>query len=52
MKLATIRTGTTTHAVVVVGEELIEIAGYGDVGALLADDQWRERSASAAAGSE
>lgn len=49
MKLATIRTGTTTTAVVLSGDELIEIEGYVDVGALLVDERWRDH-ASAAAG--
>ncbi len=48
MKLATIRTATTTSAAVVSGDELVEVEGYGDVGALLGDARWREHAASAA----
>lgn len=43
MRLATIRTGATTAAVVEVGHELVEI-GAADVGTLLADPLWRART--------
>ncbi|MBQ1444976.1 MAG: fumarylacetoacetate hydrolase family protein [Renibacterium salmoninarum] len=41
MKLATIRTVSGTSAAVVRGDELIEIAGVPDVGALLAAPDWQ-----------
>lgn len=47
MKLATIRTGDTTSAVVVVGDELVEIDGIADIGELLVDPLWRTRAANA-----
>ena len=47
MKLATIRTKDTTNAAVLVGEHLVEVDGFADVGALLADGDWRDRAASA-----
>ncbi|MFC9502799.1 fumarylacetoacetate hydrolase family protein [Streptomyces sp. NPDC057002] len=46
MKLATIRTGTGTAAVRVDETEAVE-TGHPDVGALLADDGWRELAAGA-----
>ncbi|MFE5333536.1 fumarylacetoacetate hydrolase family protein [Embleya sp. NPDC056575] len=47
MKLATLRTPAGTRAVLLAGAELIDL-GAPDVGALLADPNWRERAASAA----
>ena len=44
MHLATIRTDMATRAVVVVGEDLVEIPGVGDVGELLGDPTWRSRA--------
>jgi acylpyruvate hydrolase len=49
MKLATLRTGTGTTAVVVADTEAIEIEGVADVGALLGSQHWRA-VADAAAG--
>jgi acylpyruvate hydrolase len=49
MKLATLRTAGTTTAVVVTDDSAIEIAGFSDVGALLAQPDWRA-VADAAAG--
>jgi acylpyruvate hydrolase len=49
MKLATLRTGTGTTAVVVADTEAIEIEGVADVGALLGSQNWRA-VADAAAG--
>ncbi|MFD4603028.1 fumarylacetoacetate hydrolase family protein [Streptomyces sp. NPDC058464] len=46
MKLATIRTGAGTAAVRVDGTEAVE-TGHPDVGALLAEDGWRELAAAA-----
>ncbi|MEU0936053.1 fumarylacetoacetate hydrolase family protein [Embleya sp. NPDC005971] len=46
MKLATLRTPAGTRAVLLAGEELIDL-GAADVGALLADPDWRERAATA-----
>ena len=46
MRLATIRTATSTAAVRVVGEEAIEIGAL-DVGALLVDPGWRARAEAA-----
>lgn len=42
MKLATLRTGDSTVAVVVTEDSAIEIPGVADVGALLARDDWRK----------
>ena len=47
MKLATIRTSSTTCAVVAIGDELVEIDAAPDVGRLLADPLWRTRAANA-----
>lgn len=46
MKLATIRVNGQTQAVLVDGEEAVEV-GAPDVGALLADGEWRQRAAAA-----
>ncbi|PZH20967.1 2-keto-4-pentenoate hydratase [Streptomyces sp. NTH33] len=42
MRLATVRTGGGTVAARLDGEVLTEIPGYGDVGSLLAQENWRE----------
>ena len=47
MKLATLRVPGGTAAVVVDGAEAIEVEGAGDLGALLADPDWRDRAAAA-----
>ncbi|GCD92999.1 fumarylacetoacetate hydrolase family protein [Embleya hyalina] len=47
MKLATLRTPAGTRAVLLAGAELLDL-GAADVGALLADPNWRERAACAA----
>jgi acylpyruvate hydrolase len=47
VKLATLRANDTTVAVRVDESETVEIAGYADVGALLADPRWREIAADA-----
>lgn len=47
MKLATIRTAAGTSAAVLRGDQLIEIAGIADVGALLALPDWRDTAADA-----
>src|SRR5690606_34943744 len=49
MKLATLRTSGDTTAVTIVGNTAIEIEGAADVGALLAQPNWRA-AADAAAG--
>jgi acylpyruvate hydrolase len=48
MRLATLRTPAGTAAVVVDGDEAVEIEEAADLGALLADSAWRERAAAAA----
>jgi acylpyruvate hydrolase len=48
MKLATLRTGTTTTAARLDGEVYTEITGCPDVGALLAQENWRRLAADAA----
>lgn len=48
MRLATVRTGAGTAAARLDGEVLTEIPGYADVGALLADEDWREIAGTAA----
>ena len=51
MRLATVRTaGGATRAARQDGDELVVVEGYEDVGALLADEGWRERAAAAAGG--
>lgn len=47
MRLATLRTGGATAAVVVGGDVATEIPGAEDVGMLLADPDWRARAARA-----
>lgn len=47
MRLATVRTPDGTSAARVDGEEFTEIPGYVDVGALLADGDWRQVAAGA-----
>ena len=47
MRLATLRAGGATVAVRVDDDAVVEIDGAADVGALLADPEWRERAASA-----
>lgn len=47
MKIATIRTGGGTAAALVQEDNLIEITGVDDVGALLAASDWAERAAAA-----
>lgn len=47
MKLATLRTNAGTVAVRIDGEFAIEITGVADVGALLADPDWRSAATSA-----
>ncbi|MDF2991492.1 MAG: fumarylacetoacetate hydrolase [Microbacterium sp.] len=47
MRLATLRVPTGTVAVVVKGDEAIEVEGTADVGSLLADPRWRERAVGA-----
>ena len=49
MRLATLRTGTTTAAVRIDGETFVEIAGFEDVGALLASPGWSDVAARASA---
>lgn len=49
MKLATLRTGTTTRAVRLDGDVLIDL-GVPDVGTLLGQDGWAGRAAAATAG--
>ncbi|MFF1923416.1 fumarylacetoacetate hydrolase family protein [Streptomyces sp. NPDC058221] len=49
MKLATLRTGTTTRAVRIDGDVLVDL-GATDVGTLLGQDDWSERAAAATAG--
>ncbi|WP_436774616.1 fumarylacetoacetate hydrolase family protein [Yinghuangia sp. YIM S09857] len=49
MKLATLRTPSGTRAVLLAGEELVDL-GRTDVGALLAEPDWRERVAALAEG--
>jgi acylpyruvate hydrolase len=49
MRLATIRTGGTTTAVRLEGDEAVELDAA-DVGAVLQWDGWRARTADAAAG--
>lgn len=41
MRLATLRTGSTTIAVRVEGDTVVEIEGFADVGQLLGDPDWR-----------
>ncbi|MFJ8859281.1 fumarylacetoacetate hydrolase family protein [Streptomyces sp. NPDC102451] len=48
MRLATVRTATGTAAARVDADVLTEIPGHRDVGALLADENWRETAAGAA----
>lgn len=50
MKLATLRTGSTTRAVRLDGDILVDL-GATDVGTLLGQDDWSERAAAATAGS-
>lgn len=47
MRLATLRTNSTTIAVRQDGETYTEIGGYADVGALLAEPGWRDIAAAA-----
>jgi len=47
MRLATLRVPAGTAAVAVVGDEAIEIEDAVDLGALLADPEWRARAAAA-----
>ncbi|GAA1747006.1 fumarylacetoacetate hydrolase family protein [Kocuria aegyptia] len=47
MKLATLRTGTTTTAARLDGEVYTEITGYPDLGALLRQEDWRAIAADA-----
>ena len=47
MKLATIRHNGTTFAVRVDNDQLVEIPGFADVGALLADPDWRDLASAA-----
>ncbi|WP_106815137.1 fumarylacetoacetate hydrolase family protein [Microbacterium timonense] len=47
MRLATLRTGTGTAAVLVEDAALVEIEGAADLGALLAEPDWRDRAAAA-----
>ncbi|MEX5301899.1 fumarylacetoacetate hydrolase family protein [Kocuria sabuli] len=47
MKLATLRTGTTTTAARLDGNTFTEIDGYADLGALLADENWQQIAADA-----
>lgn len=48
MRLATLRTSGGTTAVVLSGDEAVEITGVQDVGALLSDPRWREKAQDAA----
>ena len=47
MKLGTLRRDPGTVAVVIGSDTAVEIPGFADVGALLADPSWRERAAGA-----
>ncbi len=51
MKLATLRTTDGTVAVRIDGDTLVEIPGMADVGALLADENWRDVAAGASGNS-
>lgn len=44
MRVATLRSGNSTTAVVIRGDLVVEIPDVADVGALLVDPEWRERA--------